>query len=120
MVNYRGSEWNRWDLHVHTASSYDYKYNGADADDLLCAALTSNGIKAVAITDHFKIDKQRIESLRAKAPNIVFFPGVELRTDKGANNLHVILIFSEQSDLDDLSSAFEVIMRTTLILSAKP
>lgn len=111
MVNYRGSEWNRWDLHVHTASSYDYKYNGADADDLLCAALTSNGIKAVAITDHFKIDKQRIESLRAKAPNIVFFPGVELRTDKGANNLHVILIFSEQSDLDDLSSAFEVIMR---------
>lgn len=61
MVNYRGSEWNRWDLHVHTASSYDYKYKGDDADDLLCAALTSNGIKAAAITDHFTIDKQRIE-----------------------------------------------------------
>lgn len=111
MVNYRGSEWNRWDLHVHTASSYDYQYNGADADDLLCAALTSNGIKAVAITDHFIIDKQRIESLRAKAPNIVFFPGVELRTDTGANNLHVILIFSEQSDLSTLSSDFDAIMR---------
>ena len=93
MVNNRGSEWNRWDLHVHTASSYDYKYKGNDADDLLCAALTRNGIKAVAITDHFTIDKQRIESLRAKAPDIVFFPGVELRTDTGANNLHVILIF---------------------------
>lgn len=111
MVSYRGSEWNRWDLHVHTASSYDYRYKGDDADDLLCAALTSNEIKAVAITDHFTIDKQRIESLRAKAPDIVFFPGVELRTDKGANNLHVILIFSEQSNLDDLSSAFEVIMK---------
>ena len=49
MVNYRGSEWNRWDLHVHTVSSYDYKYKGDDADDLLCAALTSNGIKAAAI-----------------------------------------------------------------------
>lgn len=110
MVNYRGSEWNRWDLHIHTASSYDYKYNGADADDLLCAALTRNGIKAVAITDHFTIDKQRIESLRAKAPDIVFFPGVELRTDTGANNLHVILIFSEQSDLATLSSDFDAIM----------
>ena len=110
MVNYRGSEWNRWDLHIHTASSYDYKYNGADADDLLCAALTSNGIKAVAITDHFTINKQRIESLRTKAPGIVFFPGVELRTDKGANNLHVILIFSEQSDLATLSSDFDAIM----------
>lgn len=29
----RGSEWNRWDLHVHTASSYDYQYRGEDADD---------------------------------------------------------------------------------------
>ena len=110
MSNVRGSEWNRWDLHLHTASSYDYKYKGSDADDLLCKALTDNGIKAVAITDHFTIDKQRIESLRAKAPDIVFFPGVELRTDKGANNLHVILIFSEQSDLTTLSSDFDAIM----------
>ena len=110
MSNIRGSEWNRWDLHVHTASSYDYEYKGADADDLLCEALTSNDIKAVAITDHFTIDKQRIESLRKKAPGIVFFPGVELRTDTGANNLHVILIFSEQSDLTTLSSDFDAIM----------
>lgn len=111
MSNYKGSEWNRWDLHVHTASSFDYNYNSADADDLLCAALDRNGIRAVAITDHFLIDKNRIESLRAKAPDIVFFPGVELRTDKGANNLHVILIFSEQSDLDELSRDFDVIMK---------
>lgn len=117
MGNCKGSEWNRWDLHVHTASSYDYKYKGPDADDLLCTALRSNGIKAAAITDHFLIDKQRIESLRSKAPDIVFFPGVELRTDKGANNLHVILIFSDQSDLDNLSKAFDVIMKNSLAKS---
>lgn len=111
MNSIRGSEWNRWDLHLHTASSYDYKYKANDADDLLCQTLRDNNIKAVAITDHFIIDKDRIESLRAKAPEIVFFPGVELRTDKGSNNLHLILIFSEQSDLDTLSSNFEVIMR---------
>lgn len=106
----RGSEWNRWDLHVHTASSYDYKYRGNDADDLLCKALLENEIRAVAITDHFKIDKDRIRNLRSKAKDIVFFPGVELRTDKGANNLHVILIFPETSDLDVLSAAFDTIM----------
>ena len=111
MNSIRGSEWNRWDLHLHTASSYDYKYKAKDADDLLCQTLKENNIKAVAITDHFIIDKDRIESLRAKAPEIVFFPGVELRTDKGANNLHLILIFSEQSDLEALSSDFNVIMR---------
>ena len=41
MTVYRGSEWNKWDLHVHTASSYDYDYKGADADDLLCAKVES-------------------------------------------------------------------------------
>ena len=111
MNSLRGSEWNRWDLHLHTASSYDYKYKANDSDDLLCKTLRDNNIKAVAITDHFIIDKSRIESLRAKAPEIVFFPGVELRTDKGASNLHLILIFSEQSDLDALSSDFDVIMK---------
>ena len=106
----RGSEWHKWDLHLHTASSYDYKYKASDADDLLCQTLKQNGVKAVAITDHFTIDKDRIESLRSKAPEIVFFPGVELRTDKGSNNLHLILIFSEKLDLSTLSADFEAIM----------
>ncbi len=26
MKNTRGSEWNKWDLHIHTASSYDSPY----------------------------------------------------------------------------------------------
>lgn len=106
----RGSEWNRWDLHVHTASSYDYKYKGDDADRLLCEALRANNIKAVAITDHFIIDKDRINSLRSLAPDIVFFPGVELRTDKGAKNLHIILIFDNNIDLSNLSGDFDAIM----------
>ena len=113
MKNTRGSEWNKWDLHIHTASSYDSPYKADDADELLCRALIENDIKAVAITDHFKIDKARIEHLRKLAPEIVFFPGVELRTDKGANNLHLILIFSEQSDLETLSADFDAIMLRT-------
>ena len=56
MTNYRGSEWNRWDLHIHTASSYDYKYKSDDADVLLCQTLKENGIRAVAITDHFNCE----------------------------------------------------------------
>lgn len=106
----RGSEWNRWDIHLHTASSYDAKYKGSDFDELLCDTLRSNDIKAVAITDHFKIDKERIVHLRSIAPDIVFFPGVELRTDKNANNLHVILIFNNDNPLPDLVEDFNAIM----------
>jgi hypothetical protein len=113
MTNYnkfeRGSEWRKWDLHVHTASSYD-AYKGDNANELLTKAWIENNISAVAITDHFLIDNQRIKDLRALVPNITIFPGVELRTDKGASNLHVILIFSELTDIDELSEKFRVIM----------
>lgn len=107
----RGSEWKKWDLHIHTASSYDAEYKGSDSDDLLCKALNDNEITAVAITDHFIIDCERISHLRELAPNITFFPGVELRTDKGAANLHIILIFPESSDLKILAADFLAIMR---------
>lgn len=92
---HRGSEWRRWDLHVHTASSGDYVYNEDDADEQLVSAWRQNNIDAVAITDHFLIDASRIEHLRELAPEIAIFPGVELRTDKGGNNIHVIGIFSD-------------------------
>lgn len=105
----KGSEWRKWDLHVHTASSYD-AYKGEDANELLTQAWIDNEFAAVAVTDHFLIDAERIQALREMAPTVTIFPGVELRTDKGANNLHVILIFSEKADLSALSENFRVIM----------
>ena len=107
----KGSEWRRWDLHIHTASSYDRDvYKGTDSDDLLCKALCDNNIAAVAITDHFLIDAERISRLRSMAPEITFFPGVELRTNSGGNNLHLILIFDEKRDVHTLANEFSVIM----------
>lgn len=107
----RGSEWRRWDLHLHTASSYDYEYKATDCDEILVQKLQENKIVAVAITDHFVIDKNRINHLRRLAPDIVFFPGVELRTDKGDTNIHVILIFSDKSNLDELVEDFNAFKR---------
>lgn len=106
----KGSEWRRWDLHVHTASSEDYKYKQTDADQKLVDAWRTNEIEAVAITDHFLIDADRIKNLKALAPEITIFPGVELRTDKGSSNIHVIIIFSENIDLDILKADFDAIM----------
>jgi ABC-type lipoprotein export system ATPase subunit len=105
-----GSEWYKWDLHVHTASSFDYKYKGKDADKLLAKAWHDNKISAVVITDHFVIDYGRILRLRELAGDITILPGFEMRTDKGASNLHVISIFSEKADLKLLSDDFAAIL----------
>lgn len=107
----RGSEWRKWDLHLHTSCSYDYQYRGDDADELLVESLKSNNVSAVCITDHFVIDHAKIEKLRCLAPEIVFFPGVELRTDKGDTNIHIILIFDVLFNLNILSEDFNVFKR---------
>lgn len=111
-MNTRGSEWRKWDLHVHTASSYDHKYKSADSDDLLIKAWRDNELAVVAITDHFLIDADRITKLKQLAPEITILPGVELRCDKGTSNLHVIIIFPDE-ELHKLSTRFNVLMRDT-------
>ncbi len=115
----RGSEWRKWDLHLHTASSYDYKYKGDDADQKLIDTLKINGIAVAAITDHFFIDKDRINKLRALANaisyDLVIFPGVEMRTDKGGSNIHPIIIFDNNVDLDVLTEDFNSFKRNKAI-----
>ncbi len=81
----RGSEWRKWDLHVHTASSYDYKYKTDDCDELLVKCWREKELAVVAITDHFLIDVERIKKLQLLAPEITILPGVELRCDKGTS-----------------------------------
>lgn len=110
-----GSTWHKWDLHVHTASSYDSKYKGADHDAKLVSAWSEHGISAAAITDHSMIDEVRITNIRniisTQGLNITVFPGVELRTDTASSNLHVIGIFSERTDLHELAEDFRTFSR---------
>ncbi|MEO4054825.1 TrlF family AAA-like ATPase [Solibacillus sp. CAU 1738] len=105
-----GSYWRKWDLHIHTRSSYDYQISvGEYSDELLVQKWVELEFAAVAITDHFVIDKERIKKLQAlcKQHDITLFPGVELRTHQGANNIHIIGIFPEDSNIDDLCGVFE-------------
>ncbi|AZZ60428.1 hypothetical protein DSM07_03400 [Oenococcus sp. UCMA 16435] len=110
-----GSLWHKWDLHVHTASSYDAKYHSQDYDEKLVQAWIDNDIYAAAITDHFCIDKDRINHIRSiieqKNVNITIFPGVEFRTDTVSPNIHVIGIFSEKIDLNGLVEDFRAFLR---------
>lgn len=108
-----GSNWGKWDLHIHTESSHDYSYSGEKySDEGLVQAWKEKGFLAVAITDHFKIDGDRIKRLQelANKENITVFPGVEYRTSHGHRNVHIISIFSNKMDVLDLGNAFHYSM----------
>lgn len=106
--DFRGSLWRRWDLHFHTPASFDY--SGANVSDQdIVDGLRRNNISVVAITDHHVIDVERIERLRALAPDdITFLPGIELRCELGGSEaVHYIGLFSEASNVSELWTSLQ-------------
>jgi len=99
----RGSLWGRWDLHFHTPTSFDYK-NGSVTNEQIVEVLKKAGVSVVAITDHHVIDVPRIRALQAlAADDLTVLPGIEFRTELGGKQkVHLIGIFPEDANLDDL------------------
>jgi DNA polymerase III alpha subunit len=99
----RGSEWRKWDLHLHTPSSFDYDNNSVTNEEII-ETLKSNGISAAVITDHHYIDVDRITELveLGKDAQILILPGIELRSELGGSEaIHFIGIFPNE-DLDNV------------------
>jgi energy-coupling factor transporter ATP-binding protein EcfA2 len=77
----KGSEWRKWDLHVHTPESFENQFSGWD--DYLAALRAVEGISVLGVTDYFFIDGYRkIRDLRAAGDLSNFhavLPNIELR-----------------------------------------
>lgn len=99
----RGSEWRKWDLHFHTPSSYDCKTE-TTTDQQIIDKLKEENIALVAITDHHKIDVQRIKHLQELAgDDITILPGIELRSELGGHDsVHFCAIFPENSNINTI------------------
>lgn len=81
----KGSEWRKWDLHVHTPKSIKQEYGG-DTDDVwnaFIAKLASlpKEIKVIGITDYLFIDGyEKVLERKAEIPNIeLIIPNIEFR-----------------------------------------
>jgi len=97
----RGSEWRKWDLHVHTPASYDYEDRSVTNEDII-ETLKREGIAVVAITDHHVIDVDRVKKLQEFAgDDLTVLPGIELCAEsRGSEPIHFIGIFSENCNID--------------------
>ncbi len=110
----RGSEWRKWDLHIHTkGTNKNDNFTSPDFDSFCVTMLKKaleKDIKAIGITDYFGLDNFKKvmrfvddidscedfnEDAKKNIKNIFFLPNVELRilpaTDSGGLiNIHCI------------------------------
>lgn len=98
-----GATWNKWDLHFHTPSSYDYKNKSVSNQEII-DELVAKEIKVIAITDHHVIDIQRINELKELGKGkITVLPGIEFLSDaRGEEPIHFISIFPEDCNLEHI------------------
>ena len=97
----RGAKWRKWDLHVHTPASYDYK-DKSISNDTIIDSVFDNDLSIVAITDHHTIDVERINELQkiGEEKGVVVLPGIEFLSDaRGSDPIHFIGIFPENCNL---------------------
>ena len=50
----KGSEWRKWDLHVHTPASYDWHGGEVTPEELVEKAI-EEGLSVIAVTDHHSV-----------------------------------------------------------------
>ena len=120
----RGSEWRKWDLHLHspeTKLNDQFKIGGGNCWDKYCQNLHDSDVQAFGITDYFSVDGyfKTITEYRKRYPNCkkVFFPNVELRTNDVVNDaleeVNVHLIFNPfQPNFESQIKAFLQLLKT--------
>lgn len=129
----KGSEWRKWDLHVHTPASLDHKYGG-NCDATWEKYITDlenlpESFKVLGINDYFFIDGyERIlkEKVKGRLQNIdLILPVVEFRLQEFAGvqfgklnriNLHVIFADEKVLPLSQIKSQFLNTLQAKYIL----
>jgi ABC-type lipoprotein export system ATPase subunit len=113
-----GSQWRKWDLHVHTPSSLFHKYTGDAAWERFLNDLEAlpPEFKVIGVNDYIFLDgykKLKTEKDKGRLGNIaLLLPVIELRLDKFGGSLSHLskvnfhIIFSEEIDANLIEKQF--------------
>jgi len=120
-VNHKsGSQWRKWDLHVHTPESIENHYKGTSKEDkwerfILELELLPAEVKVLGINDYLFIDGYRKildYKTHGRIANIeTIFPVIEFRVKKFAGNkdfkrVNFHVIFSDEISCDVIQHQF--------------
>ena len=100
-----GSQWVRFDCHLHTNSDKEFKYNEDETEYInsYVNKLKEENISTGIITNHNKFNLEEFKSIRKKAnkEDIFIMPGVELSVNDGANGIHTLIVFNSKEWLEN-------------------
>jgi len=100
-----GSQWVRFDCHLHTRADKEFKYTEHENEYITkyVEKLKSKEIDVGIITNHNKFDIDEFKALKKKAnkENIFILPGVELSVNDGANGIHCLVVFNPDEWLEN-------------------
>ena len=109
----RGSEWRRWEPHIHAPGTVlNNQFGGSDpwGTYLTAIEVLTPKIEAIGVTDYYVTDTYE-EVLRQKATGRLsdvqlIFPNVEVRLDVAAKtgfvNLHLLVSPEDPDHIDEL------------------
>lgn len=126
LENSRGSEWRKWDLHIHTPASFHW--NGGkkflettpqEQDQILQKlfnAINDSDVAVFAITDYWTFDGYLLFKDFLKRKNLkltkTVFPGMELRVEAPVNyRLNIQVVLSDElttQQLQDFKSKLKI------------
>lgn len=96
----RGSEWYKWDLHVHSPKVFLNNQFGSTSIDDFVDKISESEIVAVGLTNYFRFDGAELTEIRNKLTQkgIVVFPNIEFRMqppNKENEEMHIHVLFSD-------------------------
>jgi len=101
MNDFIGSEWSKWDLHIHSKYSLEHS-SKLEVKNIFDRAI-EKGIRVISVTEHTNFDSLdeiwnlwENDNFDSSTPykNIIdFIPGIELKADCGKRGVHFIALF---------------------------
>ena len=96
----QGSQWSKWDLHVHTQYSHlNGKYNCTSKE--IAAKIISEQIAVVGVTNYFIVESQEIEELAVQLNGAAYIiPNFEFRINeknKDGEYINIHILFNPET-----------------------
>ena len=90
-LNYAGSQWAKWDLHIHSNAS-----DGNETPQQIIEKAKEKGLSVIALTDHHTV--KNIDEIKklGNENNITVISGIEFRTEYGSKSVHMIGLFPDE------------------------